>query len=1104
MSFHFYADTDLTQLAERFIQERQAHPERYCSDPGDFFAPENLWVPSAGISQWLKQQRLDHGEVLLGAKATGLPQGIREMLRGLCPDFTPEKYTADVMAWGIFSLLHGLLESPPREESWAPLLAYLRHSEDTGEDQEPRLYSFAGRIALLFDQYQSYLPHTLSAWAKGSSLTYALEKEKTSLNKKLHWQPLLWHKLHEHLGGCSLAEAMDHVLKGSPETSGKSLPPITIFGATMMPPPYLQLLKQYSQGGEVNFYYHGPCREFWGDNRSSKKVEDGFYQNNLLADNARQAQDFFNLLVEEGLLSGEEEENAGASSPPATLLQAIQEQVRNNVPAPEGAPFRDIDDSLTFHLCHTPRRQVEVLRDLLLHLLKTHNSQGSESVLTLNDILVMAPDITQFAPAIKAVFDASPLKGRYAVTDRTLRQTNLLAETFLKILQLPESGFAFSWIDALLDSQPFCQRFGFSPEAVSDLRQWLREGRVHLGYDGESRQKDFARRGIEGVSPEQEEFTWRKALDRMLLAEVMELPANEEDQHPAFGGLLPLPVTSTEGNSRQTLGNLSRLLQELHRTSEELQNKPQGRTLSQWHQLLQEILERFFLEDSQNTAEFSALRKQFQLWEENGKLAKADALLISRPLMTSILQGMLEAATTSGGSPSFLAGKITCCSLMPMRGIPCKIIVLLGMDQGAFPRRDPHQDFSLLNQADLLPYFVRSKAAEDRYIFLETLLATREKLILFYQAFQEDGKEQPPAMVVKQLQDYAKKLLQDRKEQPPLDVRHPLNSFDPRNFQGNPASLLSFFSFDAPSARTGLSPAPPSLKTLPPSPSLRPSNPVLTLWELETFLENGVEAFRRHALGCLPEEDDVLPEDQEPLKSDGLEKSACRKLLARRLRSLTENDGGDDSVWANMEKELRARDLLPFGLLGEKTFQEYKSLDKEALEEQGYWEAEEHSLELPLEIPGSGESSCCVSLRGTCLVARKKLLHVCYGENISDKHRLLAYLERLLWEATQGDSIPAIAFSFANPRETVEIPAPPPPGDAKALLETLVGFYCRSWQEPQTVTVALLQKANKPRTRVFDFSELSPEQYFPDYSQEELLTSLKTIASFLPPKFPWK
>ena len=1094
--FHFHAHTDIEKLAETFLQDRKAHPEHYRSDEGGIFPSENLLVPSAGMFQWLKQIRMDHGEALLGAKTKDIPQGIREILHRLCPAFTPELYTADVMKWGVFHLLHGLLESPPEEAPWAPLLDYLRSSEGTGEDQEVRLYSFAGRIALLFDQYQSYLPHTLSAWARGDSLTCALEKGKTSLDKKLQWQPLLWHKLHEHLGGSSLAEALDHVL--SSEGKG-SLPPVTVFGATMMPPPYLRLLKQYSQRGVVNFYYHGPCREFWGDNRPTKKVEEGFFQNSLLADNARQAQDFFNLLVEEGLLSAGEEEETGAPPQPASLLQALQEQVRNNTCPPKDNPFPEtVDDSLTFHLCHSPRRQVEVLRDLLLYLLKTHNT-ARKSVLTLNDILVMAPDITLFAPAIKAVFDASPLKGRYAVTDRTLRQTNLLAETFLKILQLPESGFAFSWIDALLDSQPLCQRFAFSPEAITDIRQWIREGRAHLGYDAKSRKEDFAHRGIEGVTEEQEEFTWRKALDRMLLAEVMELPADEQEQHPAFGNLLPLPVASTEGNSRQTLGNLSRLLRELQETSQALQDEPQGRTLSEWHQLLQAILERFFLEDTQNTADFSALRKQFQRLEENGKLAKADGLLLPRSLMTKILQGLLEAATTSGGSPSFLAGKITCCSLMPMRGIPCKIIALLGMDQGAFPRQDPHQDFSLLNDDKLLPYFVRSKAAEDRYIFLETLLAAREKLLLFYQGFQADGKEQPPAIVVRQLRDYVKPHTPQS-----LDVIHPLNNFDIRNFQGNPSSLLSFFSFDAPSARTGTPPAPASPKEPPPAPDALPSSLVLTLRELEALLENGVEAFRQHALGCRQEEDDLLPEDQEPLESGPLEMSNCRKFLARRLRPLRDTERTDEATWGDIEKELRARDLLPFGPLGEKAFLKYKALDGKALEEQGYWEAEEHSLELPLEIPGNGESSCRVSLRGTCLVAKEKLLHVCYGEKNSNKHRLLAYLERLLWEATQGDSIPAIAFSFADPQKTVEIPAPPPGETAQALLQKLVGFHCRSWQEPLPVTLELLEKANNPKTRVYDFSKLEPEQCFPEHDQEKLLALLKELASFLPKQFPWE
>ena len=74
---------------------------------------------------------------------------------------------------------------------------------------------------------------------------------------------------------------------------------------------------------------------------------------------------------------------------------------------------------------------------------------------------------------------------------------------------------------------------------------------------------------------------------------------------------------------------------------------------------------------------------------------------------------------------SFLTGKVTFCAMLPMRSIPFKILCMLGMNDGAFPRKTSELGFDLIarypRRGD------RSLRSDDRYLFLEAVISAREK-----------------------------------------------------------------------------------------------------------------------------------------------------------------------------------------------------------------------------------------------------------------------------------------------------------------------------------------------------------------------------------------
>src|SRR6201999_4261699 len=123
----------------------------------------------------------------------------------------------------------------------------------------------------------------------------------------------------------------------------------------------------------------------------------------------------------------------------ATLLQRIQADVRGDR-VPEPSADVAADPSLQIHACHGAHRQVEVLRDAVLHALE------DDPTLEPRDVIVMCPDIETFAPLIQATFgagepdgDASPgLTGelRVRLADRALRETNPVLGVVARLLEL--------------------------------------------------------------------------------------------------------------------------------------------------------------------------------------------------------------------------------------------------------------------------------------------------------------------------------------------------------------------------------------------------------------------------------------------------------------------------------------------------------------------------------------------------------------------------------------------------------------------------------------------------------------------------------------------
>ena len=181
------------------------------------------------------------------------------------------------------------------------------------------------------------------------------------------------------------------------------------------------------------------------------------------------------------------------------------------------------DRSIQVHACHGRGRQVEVVRDAILHLL------ADDPTLEPRDVIVMCPDIEAFAPLIHATFGAGRSgeadedgneiidpglpELRVRLADRSLRQTNPVLGVVATLLDLAVSRVTASEVLDLAGREPVRRRFGFDADDLSRLEQWVSGTGVRWGFDAEHR-VPFGLGGLEAG-------TWKSGLDRTLLGATM-------------------------------------------------------------------------------------------------------------------------------------------------------------------------------------------------------------------------------------------------------------------------------------------------------------------------------------------------------------------------------------------------------------------------------------------------------------------------------------------------------------------------------------------------------------------------------------------------------
>ncbi|WP_312046552.1 exodeoxyribonuclease V subunit gamma, partial [Erwinia sp.] len=687
----------------------------------DPFQSEVVLVQSPGMAQWLQMSLAEQFGIAANI-AFPLPASfIWDMFVRVLPGIPKESaFSKASMSWKLMTILPKLLSRP----EFVMLSHYLSDDED-----KRKLFQLASRVADLYDQYLVYRSDWLNSWEKGQRIE--------GLGEAQQWQAPLWAELvawNRELGHPEWHRANLYARFIATLEQSSSRPPnlpdrVFICGISALPPVYLQALQALGKHIDIHLLFTNPCRHYWGDIQDyaflaklqSRRREHYKQQRESALFREENAASLFNeageqqlsnpLLASWGKLGRDNlfllaqmecrEIDAFVDIEPTTLLQTLQHDLlelednaviglkREEWETSQAKRVLDPDDqSVTFHLCHSPQREVEVLQDRLLTMM------AEDPQLSPRDIIVMVADIDAYTPFIQAVFGNAPAERwlPFSISDRRASQAHPALQAFIALLSLPDSRFTSESVLALLEVPAVASRFAIDEEGLRRLRHWVGECGIRWGLDDDTvRELDLPPTG---------QHTWQFGLTRMLLGYAM---------HSDIGhwqGVLPYDESS--GLIAELVGHLAELLMQLRRWRERLS---EPRALAAWLPLCRELLADFFAGDAEAEAALALIEEQWQQAISYGIQAEYHPAI---PL--SLLRDELRARLDQERiSQRFLAGPVNFCTLMPMRSIPFKVVCLLGMNDGVYPRTLPPPGFDLMSQQPKKGD--RSRRDDDRYLF---------------------------------------------------------------------------------------------------------------------------------------------------------------------------------------------------------------------------------------------------------------------------------------------------------------------------------------------------------------------------------------------------
>ena len=751
----------------------------------------------------------------------------------------------------------------------AKLAPHLGVENPSGRDR----FALAGLLADRLDQYGHFRPEIIRNWNAGKS---GLKRAKSGKENE-RWQRDLWLKLCKEIGVPHPAIEIEN-FKGDSrlqEQLAQKFPKLLVLGTGAIDPLLVEVLGLLSEaGGEIEAHVLLPSLGYLGDlkkrrvplteNQSPEDI-DALSAHPLLESMGRHAVGSFLLLgkLDDQYTNWPEPEQAEAAEGP--LLGRLQSDIRSLRP-PHSITHSPEDLSVRVHSCFGARREMEALRDEILRAFQEIEGLKPE------DIHIVTPSLETYAPLVTAVLEHGGQRLPIRLTEQPPSGRDPLAEGVLALLDLARGmRFEASGILELLQLETVQRALGTDEEGIEKVRRWIGESGVTHGLEGEG----------PGI--------WSFSRNRLVAGRWF--GSDSAAKYP--DGRFVLPAAEELSGDLDLREHFQDWFYLLEKTMLHWQRDA---TAAEWAERLTQA------------------SRELLAGEDEARLAIQPVLafLGSVDCVEAISSGAIldwmESECAETGRRIRASGKIPIARFKQLQNIPCRVLAMVGMQDGKFPGQDRSPAWDLLRAEPRV--WDRNARIDDRQLFLDALLTPKDRLIITASTRNvRTQKTEPLSSCVDELLRVAKSMgARD------LVVSHRLQPFAPDYFNqtaGVPPSFDSFHADVATKLRSGEPRTVPAFWNGKPVEHKREGgDQIITIPQLVGFWKDPAKAFIK-AMGIALPQDEQNDEElnRTPLSLDtlaiwGLKQSIVETMVASPVRLPL------------LEQTLRADRMLPPGHIG--------------------------------------------------------------------------------------------------------------------------------------------------------------------------------------------
>lgn len=838
---HHIFSSSLELLAEnlRFNRKTELNPDQP-------WRSDLILIQNSGMKRWLSFQACQNDGVLTDTQYNYPASFVWEVSRRVTAyeldDIILSK--KHVLIFSIFDWL----TNPQLIERQSDIKQYLNSFESETEKRNAT-WVLAKSTASLFDEYEIYRPELI------------LEK----CTGKTDWMSQLWNDLcHEkdhHYRHQITIDALSRLATHNIEIQPLPYSNIHIFAIPTLPKPTINLLVLLSWYCNVNWYHFLPTH--------NELLQTDSIQNELTTYLSKEGRDMLVSIQqsEEQFDIKSDKINLDYEPQNRTLLTHLQHAIIKDKPN-----YTDLtgkpDRSVQVHATHHNYRQAEIVRDELLRLLNT------EKDLKPSDILIMVSDLNQFAPVIQSVFDSSKTETGveipYSLSDQSLISVDAGIQSFLMLVQLLNSRITATELSDLMQNDFIAAWLEMEPEEVTLAETWIRESHIRWGLYADHK-ADF------GLTPNAKhtlEYGFKQWFNGLTV---------EPKAEPLFDD-----ITTNFDLFKFEHWTLFGKLSLLFKTIDGLNTiKKQALPIHELLKQLMQLLTSFgFFEpiykQSEKQLDSSLFIELQRLSSHLFEITYSSS--IEWDIFTDFCESFFSDSSVGSG---FMNGGVTVSAMIPMRTIPFKVIIMMGMDDGSFPKKQKRPGFDWILKSPQSGD--KSRLEDDNYLFLQTILSAKQTLILTYNGLtNKDNQKIEPSSLVLLLLEEIKKMTHTQPDK--FITWHDLHGHNLHYFENFENGTFSKLAERMANRHRKVKEPQDYYKQIQSSlVQADEQNRFLELSELINFFKDPGNYYIKQVLGTYISDRDESFEDEEPFKADALFNYEIKKLLMEE-----ELDQGDE------------------------------------------------------------------------------------------------------------------------------------------------------------------------------------------------------------------